>query len=697
MRTTVATQSAMKFKIWLLLCCLSIGAFSPATHAQSVTASGWAAYGGDAAGQRYSAVRQITPENVATLEPVWTYHTGALTSKRSGYRSAAFEATPILFHGTLYFATPFDEIVALDAVTGKKRWSYDPVLGPVQEGGLVTSRGVAIWEGPQGTTGRCHDRVLVGTLDARLIEVDAADGHPCRDFGKNGQVDLMENSEKPHGLSITITSPPTVVGDVVVVGSSISDNFAVNMPSGVVRAYNVVSGKPVWNWEPIPWADKQKIRTGAANAWGVISADPALGLIYIPTSSPSPDYFGGMRPGANADSDAVVALEAQTGRRAWAFQLVHHDLWDYDTAAQPLLFSFHKTIPAVAVTNKTGMVFVLDRRTGAPLYPVEEKPVPASDVPGEQASPTQPFSTLPALGPLTLPATCRQKYPRLRYDGIFTPPSVQGTLESPGKFGGVNWGSAAFDPETGLYYAANNRAPFEVRLLPRDRKWHLTLASIEEHIYSLPFARWPVFITALVLIFLGMFGRRVWRPLAYGGILGAILLSAGVLQILSVGVMQMGWILYVHVRGRVPHMNQPFHPAMLGVDDSPMLDTPYSLYLRPIEDQGCRMPSPSAITAINLQSGKRVWETPQESMELGGPIVTAGGLVFAAGTREPYLRAFNKSTGEELWKGKLPAPAQATPMTYSIDGRQFVVIAAGGHGLFETPQGDSLVAYALPK
>jgi quinoprotein glucose dehydrogenase len=675
----------MKFKIWPLLCCLFIGAFSPATHAQSVTASGWAAYGGDAGGQRYSAARQITVKNVATLEPVWTYHTGALASKRSGYRSAAFEATPILFHGTLYFATPFDEIVALDAVTGKKRWSYDPILRPVPEGGLVTSRGVAIWEGPPGTTGPCHDRVLVGTLDARLIEVDAADGHPCRDFGKNGQVDVMENWGKPRGLGITITSPPTVIGDVVVVGSSISDNFAVTMASGVVRAYNVVSGKPVWNWEPIPWASRQKIPTGAANAWSIISADPALGLVYIPTSSPSPDHYGGLRPGANADSDSVVALEAQTGRKVWAFQLVHHDLWDYDTAAQPLLFTFHETIPAIAVTNKTGMVYVLDRRTGVPLYPVEEKPVPASNVPGEQASPTQPFSSLPALGPLRLPDTCRQNFARLRYDGMFTPPSFEGTLELPGRLGGVNWGSAAFDPETGIYYAANNRAPFEVRLVRRDWKRYITWTSFVDQIYFLPFARWPVFTVALVLAILGMFGRRVWRPLAYGGVLGAILLSAGVLQ--------KGWMLYVHIR----RMNQPFHFAIFGVDDSPMLDTPYSLSNTPIEGQGCRTLSPSAITAVNLQTGKRVWERPQESIELGGPIVTAGGLVFAAGVREPYLRAFNKSTGEELWKGKLPAPAQATPMTYSTDGRQFVVIAAGGHGLFETPQGDSLVAYALPK
>jgi quinoprotein glucose dehydrogenase len=672
----------MNFKIWSLLSCLFIGVLSSATHAQSIAASGWAAYGGDVGGRRYSTARQITPQNVATLEPIWTYHTGALTSKRSGYRSAAFEATPILFHGMLYFATPFDEITALDAVTGKKRWSHDPVVQPLREGGLITSRGVAIWEGPPGTTGPCHDRVLVGTLDARLIAVDAVDGRPCRDFGKNGEVHVIDDWGSYAAFSIT--SPPTIVGNIVIVGSSISDNYAVEMRSGVVRAYDVVSGAPVWKWEPLRWADKQKIRTGAGNAWSVISADPALGLVYIPTSSPSPDHFGGLRPGANADSDSVVALEAQTGREVWAFQLVHHDLWDYDTAAQPLLFTFHTTIPAVAVTNKTGMVYVLDRRTGAPLYPVEERPVPASDVPGEHAWPTQPFSSLPSLGPLSLPEGCRQNFARLRYDGPFTPPSLKGSLALPGKMGGVNWGSAAFDPDTGVYYAANDHAPFEVRLIRKTWWSQFTRDWLAAHIYFLPFARKKMLIAAFVLVIVGLLGRRVWRPLIYGGILGAILLGAGVLQISAF------LIISSYLQNRALH-------AILGVDDSPMLETPYSLYLRPTDRKDCLSLSPSAIAALNLQTGKRVWETPQESVELGGPIVTAGGLVFAAGTRQPYLRAFDKTTGKELWKATLPAPAQATPMTYSVDGRQFVVIAAGGHGLFNTAQGDAVVAYALPK
>jgi quinoprotein glucose dehydrogenase len=673
----------MKFNIWSLVPCLFVMFLYPATDAQSIAASDWGAYGGDIGGQRYSTARQITPGNVAALEPAWTYHTGALTSKRSGHYSASFETTPILFHGTLYFATPFDEIVALDAVTGKKRWSYDPVVQPLREGGLITSRGVAIWEGPRGTTGPCHDRVLVGTLDARLVAVDAADGRPCQDFGKNGEVHVIDDWGSYAAFSIT--SPPTIVGNIVIVGSSISDNYAVEMQSGVVRAYDVVSGAPVWKWEPLPWADKQKIRTGAGNAWSVISADPALGLVYIPTSSPSPDYFGGLRPGTNADADSVVALETKTGKKAWAFQLVHHDLWDYDTAAQPLLFTFHKTIPAVAVTNKTGMVYVLDRRTGAPLYPVGEKPVPVSDVPGEHAWPTQPFSSLPPLGPLSLPDACRQKSARLRYDGLFTPPSLQGSLELPGKMGGVNWGSAAFDPDTGVYYAANNHAPFEARLVRRNWRSQFTWNWLAGYIYFLPFARKKaLLIAALVLAIVGLLGRRLWRPLTYGGVLGTVFLSAAALQ------MGLFLIISTYLQYRSLH-------AILGVDDSPMYQTPYSLYLRPIDSHGCPALSPSAIAALNLQTGRFVWERPQESVELGGPIVTAGGLVFAAGTRQPYLRAFDKTTGEELWKGTLPAPAQATPMSYSVDGRQFVVIAAGGHGLFDTPQGDALVAYALPK
>jgi quinoprotein glucose dehydrogenase len=377
---------------------------------------------------------------------------------------------------------------------------------------------------------------------------------------------------------------------------------------------------------------------------------------------------------------------------------LHHDLWDYDTAAQPLLFTFRGDIPAVAVTNKTGMVYVLDRRTGTPIYPVYERSVPASDVPGEQASRTQPFSSLPPLNPLkaTLSDACLQKASNLKYGGIFTPPSLAGSLEYPGKLGGVNWGSAAYDPETGVYYAATNRAPFEVRLIPRNWLSDVTTLSSARLVQSLPFVRPRILLIGLALMVSGLIGSLFRRSLMIGSYLGLGILGLAGLQLISFQFL-------------VNRLQFKRLHSILGVDDSPMYETPFTLYLRPLTDRSgapCTGQPWGAITAVNLQTAQRVWEKPlgtmiegahTGSLELGGPIVAAGGLVFAAGTRDPYLRAFDKSNGEELWRGRLPAPAQATPMTYSMKGRQFVVIAAGGHGLFNTEQGDSLVAFALKK
>jgi quinoprotein glucose dehydrogenase len=362
----------------------------PAAPSQTSDAQ-WPTYGGDAGGQRYSTAKQISRRNVLRLHPVWTYHTHALDSHRPGSRSAAFETTPVLFHGSLYLTTPFDEIIALNPSTG---WRYQPPLSELNEGDLITSRGVATWDG--GGAGECAQRIFTGTDDGQLVGVDAATGRPCEGFGEHGSVDLKVGLA---GLArvFHVTSAPTVLGDVVVVGSSIPDNIAVKMARGTVRAYDVRTGRQVWTWEPIPWATTQKMPTGAGNVWSTIAADPALGLLYLPTGSASPDYYGGMRPGNDRDADSVVAVEAATGRKVWAFQVVHHNLWDYDVPSEPLLFTWHGNVPAVAVTTKMGMVFVLDRRTGTPLFPVEERPVPKSDVEGEVASATQPFSSLPPL------------------------------------------------------------------------------------------------------------------------------------------------------------------------------------------------------------------------------------------------------------------------------------------------------------
>jgi len=681
------------------------------SYAQSGDA-GWPTYGGDAGGQRYSTATEINRGTVAHLHPVWTYHTHALDSHIAGTHAAAFETTPILFHGLLYLTTPFDEIIALDPATGTGRWRYQPHLAQLEDGDITTSRGVATWDG--GGTGPCSARIFVGTDDAQLIAVDAATGKPCEDFADHGSIDLRAGLT---GLAraFHITSAPTVLGDVVVVGSSIPDNIAVNMARGTVRAYDVQTGRQVWTWEPIPWGAAQNPSTGAGNTWSTIAADPALGLIYLPTGSASPDYYGGMRRGDDRDADSVVALDAATGRKVWAFQVVHHNLWDYDVASEPLLFTWHGNVPAIAITTKMGMVFVLDRRTGAPLFPVEEKPVPQSDIRGERSWTTQPFSTLPPLSPLTMPTDgvstdrdqndqdfCRDQLSELRYDGMYTPPSLKGSLVFPGAIGGVNWGSAAYDPATGILYANTNRLPYFVQLVPRTNP---TVIAIEQ-----AFVRKKILLPLTVLLLLGLAitYRRRSNP-SWMAILLIVASTTG----LVFGLYQR------HEMRRALELEErtaPLEkaesvaislPAAFGEDRSAQELAPYSLFRHPIVDHhglSCAPQPWGSLSALNLQTGKMAWEQPHGtqiagkqtgSPSLGGLLVTAGGLVFSAGTREPILRAYDAATGKELWKGSLPVPAPATPMTYQVHGRQFVVIASGGSGLWGTQQGDAVVAFAI--
>ena len=375
-------------------------------HAQKVE-SGWPDYGGTLAGQRFSFANQIQPTNAAGLQVAWTFHTHVFDrpSSRSNGR-ASFEATPVLWHGTLYFDSPFDQIFAINAATGALEWTFDPNVDLEAPIYIVTSRGVSLWHAKKPKAGLCNsDRVLVATVDRRLIARDAITGQACPRFGDHGIVDLSDGVEIGDIQFYTFTSPPTVVGDTVVLGSSVGDNQITFAASGAVRGFDAVTGKQKWSWEPVRWTAGQHLRTsGSGNAWSVISADPEHDMVFVPTGSASVDFYGGTRIGDNRDADSLVALRASTGERIWGFQFVHHDLWDYDTPSEPVLFSFHKTIPAVAVVTKTSMVFVLNRLTGEPLYPVIEKPVLGSTLPGEIAWSTQPFSTLPPLAPLSFTA-----------------------------------------------------------------------------------------------------------------------------------------------------------------------------------------------------------------------------------------------------------------------------------------------------
>ncbi len=387
----------------------------------------------------------ITPETAPNLKVAWTYDTKATAPNRRAAHIAAFEATPVLSGDTLYIITPFNQVIALHPATGEERWRYDPHIADRPEYSEASARGVAVSGG----------MVYFGTLDARLIALDA----------KTGRLAWETNlSTEPNEGNYQVTSPPVVAGDTVIAGSSIGDNSRAVMDRGTIRAYDARTGKLKWTWDPTPPG-----KTGAANAWAPMSVDAARDLVLIPTGSASPDFYGGLRPGDNRYANCVVALRASTGKLVWSFQVVHHDLWDYDVASRPELIDINGK-PAVGVLTKIGHYFALDRLTGEPLLPVEEKPVPHSDIEGESASPTQPF---PRSGVFTeqkfvpRPGWCTDEFRKLHYEGVFTPPSLQGTLVFPGNAGGANWGSSAFDPARGLLFVAANRIATAVRLIPR--------------------------------------------------------------------------------------------------------------------------------------------------------------------------------------------------------------------------------------
>jgi quinoprotein glucose dehydrogenase len=618
----------------------------------------WPAWGHDPGGQRFSPLALINRGNAASLKIAWTFRTGDSYQPKDS-RATAFEATPLFVDGTLYLSTPLGRIIALDPVTGKERWTYDAKVDRDAGYGDFVSRGVSTWKSPAG-----QRRIILATIDARLIAVEAATGKPCADFGVNGVVDLRRGLRippTPDGYAdYEETSPPAIAGNTIVVGSGVADNESVRRPSGEVRGFDVITGKLKWSWDPIPqdpkdpgaetWKNGSAQRTGAANAWSVIAADPGLGLVYVPTGSSSPDYYGGERLGDNLYANSIVALRAETGERVWSFQTVHHDLWDYDVASPPVLFDVRRedqVIPAVGVGSKSGNFFVLNRMTGEPIFGVEERPVPKSDVPGETASPTQPFPKAPRplsfqtlnveeiQGPESDRTWCRERIAGLRSAGVFTPPSLRGSLLIPGNVGGMNWSGAAYDPANRLLLIPANNLAAEVRLFRR-----------------------------------ADFDRE--RETAGRDLSG-------------------GW------------------------EFSPQLGTPYGMARRLLRAPGgwpCTPPPWGTLNAIDADTGAVKWTVPigrlpamgaagapppeHGSLALGGPIVTAGGLVFMAGTLDPALHAYDVATGKELWKGQLPTSARAMPMTFrGPDGKQYVVISAGGHGLPVTPLGDWVVAFTL--
>jgi membrane-bound PQQ-dependent dehydrogenase (glucose/quinate/shikimate family) len=612
--------------LWLAM---ALTALAPA-FPQAVPQRGdWPIYGRDPGGTRYSPLDQINTRNVSRLEPAWTYHTGE--------HGRAFETTPIMVDGMLYFSTQNQRIVALDPETGTQIWKYDPKSNGREH------RGVSYWPGDKDTP----PRILLGTGDGRLIALDAKTGVPVASFGDNGVVNLKAGiTDKFPRATYAITSPPAVYRDVVIVGPNTQEGPALG-PSGDPRAYDVRTGKLLWRFHTVPqpgepgnetWGpDGWKDRSGPSQ-WGLATVDTERGMVFLPVGNAADSFYGGDRKGTNLYANSIVALDALTGALRWYYQVVHHDLWDYDLSAPPALIEVKrggKTIPALAQITKMGLLFILDRTTGKPIFGVEERPVPKSDTPGEESWPTQPFPLKPPpLARMSMTKDdittrtpeahrfCSDWFSRLRHEGPYTPFGTTPSLLLPGTMGGGNWGGVSFDPKLGYIFVNTS-----------------SLGGTGHMVRADPGAPMP------------------WRN--DGG------------------------------------------------------------YTRFIDEDGypCQKPPWGELTAVNANTGDIVWRVPLGSYDevesqglknagaanMGGSIVTAGGLVFIAATTDSKFRAFDSRTGKELWVTRLDATGDATPMTYMArNGKQYVVIAAGGTNRFRMlaktagQTADALIAFALP-
>ena len=605
----------------------------------------WEHWGGDRGGSRFSPLDQITPDNVGNLVRAWEFRTGDLDIRPPEVmKRTKFQATPLLVEDSLIFCSPFNEVIALDPGSGAQKWRYDPKIATNQRpANRYNCRGVAYWvDDKAAANADCRARIFMGTNDVRVIALDARTGVPCADFGRGGEVTLDIGMKLEWPGEFQITSAPVVSRGVVVVGSAIADNRRVDAPVGAVRGFDARTGRLRWSFDPLL---HDGVAAGHANVWAPMSADEERGLVFLPTSSPSPDFWGGRRPGNNAHANSVVALRVETGELVWSFQTVHHDVWDYDLPAQPTLARIDTgegMRDVVIQPTKQGFVFVLDRDDGQPVWPVEERAVPQGGAEGEVLSLTQPFPThVPVIAPRRISAgdafnpfpglgrsACEAQLSSARNDGLYTPPSTQGTLLFPFTGGGVNWGGAAFDPVNQILYANTSRAVHLVKLIPRS----------EAAGFSPPPGH--------------DFGPQQGAPFA---------------MTRAVAMSPLGLL-----------CNKPPWGEMVAVD----LKAGKILWHSTVGTSEDRAPLGIAFN----------WGTPL----LSGVAITAGGLVFT-GAMDAYLRAFDARTGQELWQGRLPVPGVANPMTYIWKGEQYVAIGAGGHSEAGTTIGDSVVAFRLPR
>lgn len=657
----------------------------------------WPAYGGSQSARRFSPLAQITPDNVGKLKRFWVAHTKDLPKDLSDNNYGA-ETTPLKVGSSVYLCSAKNILISLDAATGREQWRFDPKVPDAWIPYTAACRGVTYLDtrtqgaaapatGPQGSPasqrqspvatssvagsgGMCATRIIEGTLDGRLIAVDAATGTPCPGFGRNGQVDIKQGMGPVVPGMVSMTSPPALVRGVLVTGQQVLDGQKNDAPSGVIQGFDAVSGKLLWAWDlgrpdrTGPPAPNETYTRGTPNMWTTATADEALGLVYLPLGNSAVDYWSSDRsPQENANSSALVAVDVKTGRAVWRFQTVHKDVWDYDLGSQPSLVDFPTPagpVPALVLPSKVGDIYILDRRTGVPLTEVREVRAPQGGVEPAQRAPTQPVSLFNVLrkpdlkerdmwgmSPIDQMA-CRIQFRMASYKGVYTPPtSNRRWVQYPGYNGDSDWGSVAVDAQRGVIVANYNDMPNYNRLVPR-----------------------------------AVSDKKGWAP--RGDARG--------------GDMQKG---------------------AEGAGD-PQVGTPYAIdvnagWRMPFTGLLCKQPPYGGIRAIDLASGRTLWDRPLGEARRngpfgipsmlpitigtpnnGGPLVTAGGLVFIAGTTDNVFRAIDLRTGKTVWKDVLPAGGQATPMTYSANGRQYVVIMAGGHHFMKTPIGDELIAYALP-
>ena len=655
----------------------------------------WHAYGRNHYGQRFSPLTQITPENVSQLEVAWHYKTGDVRGEPWEPEETTFQVTPLKIGDLLYLCTPHQSVIALNATSGEEVWRYNPQIRDELALQHLTCRGLSYFDPAKApaasneapsesagvgfaaqeeaqirlnlpvaakdgrTTDDCGAMLFMPTADGRIIALDPEDGAVCSNFGNGtGQITLWANMPFPRVGGYYSTSPVLVTGSLIIAGGTVLDNVSTEEPAGVIRAFDVRTGELVWNWDPAKPEDTAPIAADALytpstpNSWIMFSADEDLGMVYIPMANAGPDQWGGDRNEVAAQyASAIVALDLETGQLQWSFQTVRHDLWDYDLPSQASLIDLTingETVPALVQPTKQGELFVLDRRTGEPVLPVTDKPYPQGAVEGDRTAPTQPVSALSFdPEPLTEASmwgatmfdqlACRIEFRSLRYEGRYTPPSTQGTLVYPGNFGVFNWGSVAVDPELQTVFATPTYLAFISKLIPREDDTTLYVQGDE-------------------------------RP-----------------------------------QDSLPALNENF-------------GAPYAVQLSAFTSKlglPCQQPPWGYIAAADLTTGEVAWMRKNGTVRdssplplpfkmgvpnLGGPLMTASRLAFLSSTLDYYVRAYDVMTGTEIWKARLPAGGQATPMTYvGADGRQYVVVAAGGHGSLGTKAGDDVIAYALPQ